>query len=382
MDEATNSWASFVLRTTIGTEEIRNNILNNYLKNIPNASNIEYGPTFTVGVPKKKVYNFLNKIISYMKNNEDKIVLFTCNSNFGTASKKLIETHYQTFIIQTRSRRITMIDPSRLRDKIGYYGPWAAMFVFYYIKARVHDTKFYWLNLSQPCQVKYSKNDEDADVFCQTWSLYLQIQALLQNANTINIPYNLSDKYNLLMNFYIQLLDTPEFRAELITRWNGKNNDLDENKEYLTKEQLDNYKKLDILQIVKNMTGEDLYNKNSKMKIKEETGPYNNKISNSEIEDYSLMMENHKEVFPEEIIRNLYKNIENDTRESYNINAIRKYMLTPIYIKSIKSIKSPKSPRKSRKSRKRSRYSPYELSPKQLRMALSNSLATASPKIK
>ena len=57
--------------------------------------------------------------------------------------------------------------------------------------------------------IQYACQVDKSDVFCQTWSLYLQYEYMRQlcelnlDRSKVNIviPYNIADKYNLLNNF-------------------------------------------------------------------------------------------------------------------------------------------------------------------------------------
>jgi hypothetical protein len=115
---------------------------------------------------------------------EKKVILFTCNNTFGVSSRQMeiaepIETHYQTFIVDTANKILIMIDPSRKHGGSGIYDPFAAWYVGTYISSRIECFSF-WLNLQNPCQI-YNN-----DVFCQTWSLYLLIEAM--KANVLSDP--------------------------------------------------------------------------------------------------------------------------------------------------------------------------------------------------
>jgi hypothetical protein len=277
-NENLNSWILYIIKEVMGVDEVRNEILKYYLQPLPQY-NIEYGPTFSIGVAKAKLYKYLDRIISLIVAGEDKLVLFTCNNNYGPMPRKgvkLIETHYQTFIVQPQKKRITMIDPSRRRRQTGIYWPYAAMVVYFYIKARIPDCNFYWLKTTQPCQVEFSKYENNADVFCQSWSLYLQKQALLTNKTVIDIPFRIDDKYNLLINFYQEIIqNVPIFRDEFMFRW----------KEYLKKKKLP-FANIDVLGYVLSMKGTDVYYKKDMISIKPESSVnYVNLVSKEEIDE-------------------------------------------------------------------------------------------------
>ena len=61
--EFLNSWIIFTIKDVMGVEDVRNDILKYFLQTLP-QHNIEYGPTFSIGVPKEKLYKYLDFIIT------------------------------------------------------------------------------------------------------------------------------------------------------------------------------------------------------------------------------------------------------------------------------------------------------------------------------
>ena len=283
-----NSWIVAIIKETMGVEVVRNDILRYFLRNLP-QHNIVYGPTFSIGMAKERLYKFLNEVISAIQNGEDRIILFTCNNNYGPVTKgtKMIETHYQTFIVQCQKKRITMIDPSRRRTMEGMYWPYAAMVVYFYIKSRVHECKFYWLKMTDPCQVKYSssyvedkfgnKIPDNDDVFCQSWSLYLLISALQTNNTLIYIPYRIEEKYDILIEFYHgRRKNVPIFHEEFQAAWNAIG---------IKKNKRTAFKDEDTRQFILDMRGSDLYYNVKMIYIRPETAKnYINTVSIEEIQ--------------------------------------------------------------------------------------------------
>jgi len=43
------SWVLYIIKEVMGVDEVRNDILKYYLQNLPQG-NIEYGPTFSIGI--------------------------------------------------------------------------------------------------------------------------------------------------------------------------------------------------------------------------------------------------------------------------------------------------------------------------------------------
>ncbi len=84
-----HSWILYITKEVMGVEDVRNNVLRYFLRNVIPQHNVEYGPTFSIGIPKEKLYKYLDTVISSINNNEDKIILFTCNNSYGPIPKKM-----------------------------------------------------------------------------------------------------------------------------------------------------------------------------------------------------------------------------------------------------------------------------------------------------
>lgn len=341
-----HSWILYVTKEVMGVEDIRNDVLKHFLHGkIPER--IDYGKTFSIGTPKEDLYRYLDTVISSITKKDNKIILFTCNNSYGPIpnnANDLIETHYQTFIVQPNKKRITMIDPSRRRREEGIYSPYAAMIVYFYIKSRLPDCKFYWLKMTQPCQVDYSEDhDANADVFCQSWSLYLQKEALLRNKTLITIPKELDTKYELLMGFYREILQTvPSFSAEFNAIWKHYIK-TDPDARELAEEAKE--KGIDVLKyMAEDMYGSDLYYHENLITYPTEYGDYINVVSEEDVKFYlSYFLEHNpdQKVLDQDQVYDLVTDFQRQSPE-------REHLKTP----EEKPRRSPKSkpkrsPRKS-----------------------------------
>ena len=108
-------------------------------------------------------------------------------------------------IIDKINKTIIFIDPSRKQKGSGIYKTTASNMIIKYMKDMYSSYKIKWNPVKIPCQTNYK------DVFCQSWSLYLQIlfveQILSSDFNYTslqapNIPSKLSERYNVLLQFY------------------------------------------------------------------------------------------------------------------------------------------------------------------------------------
>jgi len=345
-----NAWVLYTIREVMGVGDIRIAVLKYYLETVVNInfqshSLVEYGPTFSLGTPKAQLYKYLDYIIASMNASKDKIILFTCNNSYGPVPKKpadTIETHYQTFIVQTKKKRITMADPSRKRDSRGIYVPHAAMTVYCYIKPKLHECNLYWLKLSEPCQVDFSSNKNNEDVYCQSWSLFLQKEALSTNRAVIEIPYLIDRKYDMLIEFYQQIVkNIPLFVDEFKVTWkqNVKRNKI-------------NDKGMDMIKHILNMTGDDLYSNIDLINVEsQEDKQYVNIVSKKEVEYFiedfiNFNKSNYEKILSPETIHYLTTTFQNKSPE-------RAFIISP-ETKTLKRRHS-KTPPQTQRSRRPTR---------------------------
>lgn len=188
--EISVSWVLYALRATYEREEIRNLILANELKTLGN--NVVYGKTFSNEYKLPDLKNYLQQVI---KTPDNKIYLFTVSNRPDLKSS---ETHYQTFIVLKYIKKIYAIDPARTKEGEGIYAPHAGNYILEYFKKNGFETA--WNPVEHACQVITD------DVFCQTWSLLLQLEMVKKIVSnetlTVCIPMSQDKKYELLLRFY------------------------------------------------------------------------------------------------------------------------------------------------------------------------------------
>ena len=202
------SWLLYCIRDTIGLEEIRNIILAQFITNKKLLNKLIFGKTFSCRYKTSNLIKYLTLISSF----KNIIILFTV-SNLPDKSN---ESHYMTFILNNNKKQLIMIDPALNKSKPGIYKPYIAVQTIKPIFINNnYDVK--WLQTNNTCQTY-----ED-DVFCQSWSLYLQLMYI--NSNEIDIPIDQYRKYEILLNFYkIIALQIPEFCSDLNNIYNKQIN--------------------------------------------------------------------------------------------------------------------------------------------------------------
>lgn len=202
LDDVMSSWLLDALRKVFGYQDIRNLILQTMVKN----DRVSYGKTFGVENTEKQLQLYLKKITTKPPEKVD-YLLFTASNQAYQG-----ETHYQTFIVDYIKKDLWVIDPASVMGKEGIYAAYAATdTVIPFFKKLGWNTFF--VKLTNACQ----KTDDD--IFCQTWSLWLQIHfikilLLKKKTKTIIIPSSLLIRYMELLKFYKECIAIPEVCKE------------------------------------------------------------------------------------------------------------------------------------------------------------------------
>ena len=192
MDPIAVSWVLYSLRELLGLEDLRQIILEKELHSIPG---LVYGKTFSMEYKMSTLVNYLKKIIKL----KDKRILFTAANLPGITEEDMGNTHYQTYIVDTKNKSVILIDPARKPSGQGIYPAYVTVEeVEPFFQENGYTVK--WVNTSAACQVKMQ------DVFCQTWSLYLQILSTINPDKRINIPVSQEKKYEVLLDFYKHIM--------------------------------------------------------------------------------------------------------------------------------------------------------------------------------
>jgi hypothetical protein len=256
------SWVLHSMKEVLGMEEIRNIIIRHFIPKLKYIDKIRTFDAFQQ-YKKKPFDNKKKEIIEYCK----KIIKWK-NLGIFTATNIQInaddhETHYQCFIVDNKNKKVYSIDPAMDHTTETGYGIYDPTVSYEVIKPFFEKKSytFQYIRLTNPAQI----NEED--VFCQSWSLYILINVLLQNKYTIDIPKQQIDKYVILLDFYKEILDLQDVSAELdhVYKYN-----INENTEFIEKNAKKEMKKYgltitDLLNIepyklIKSMTASEMGN--------------------------------------------------------------------------------------------------------------------------
>ena len=236
------SWVLYALRRVMGYEDVRAKILKEYLKNVPG---ITIGRTFSTSE------NTLEDIFRYVISLLDTpgTTLFTSANLVPTKEalkhvQGVFETHYQTFLLNPTQKTLRMIDPARPSASTpGIYNAGISQHLEMFLTRLGFTCTF--ANIQGACQ------RSSADVFCQSWSLLLQIYEVLNTpGKKTRIPDDKKQRYTLLMNFYHTI--TPIICQDLIKEYS------DMKKEKLSGF-IPKYQKMDPCVLLKNLTLSELY---------------------------------------------------------------------------------------------------------------------------
>jgi len=204
------SWVLHSMKEVLGMEEIRNIIIRHFIPKLKYIDKIRTFDAFQqydkppFDNKKKEIIEYCKKIIKW-KN----LGIFTATNIQINADDH--ETHYQCFIVDNKQQRVYAIDPAMDHTTETGYGIYDPTVSYEVIKPFFEKKgyTFKYIQLTNPAQI----NEED--VFCQSWSLYILINVLLQDTDTIDIPKQQIDKYVILLDFYKEILDLQDVSTEL-----------------------------------------------------------------------------------------------------------------------------------------------------------------------
>ncbi len=212
------SWLMYALKIILGDESIRRYIILYYNPELRNRGK-HVIRTFDAFLRNKTTDEKKSSIIQYCGNmcKRKGVVVFTATN----IQQDLLdnETHFQSYIINNKDKKLTIIDPAYNRNKRGIYEPEISNEVIIpFFESEGYDCKF--IELINPAQ-KSKK-----DVYCQSWTLYILLQKLRQNEyltdNSLDIPEDQLNKYDMLVQFYKQIFnDMPELKENLLAEYEG-----------------------------------------------------------------------------------------------------------------------------------------------------------------
>lgn len=202
------SWGIEAIKTVLGYEDIRNEIVKHYF---PQIDNLELMRTFDA-FQQCEIPPFIDKHTEITEYCEDitendgitGIIVMT-SANIQESTNDML-THYQSFIINKDAKEVYVVDPASKRNGNGIYEAVVAKTIILPI-FRLHGYKCEFVRLSNPAQTN------KGDVFCQTWTVIILLKSLNilkkhQKIDIIDIPSPKPkiNKYKLLMDFYKDIL--------------------------------------------------------------------------------------------------------------------------------------------------------------------------------
>lgn len=239
--EAAVSWVLHSVKDALGIEDNRKEVIKRFIHDIPNEDHIrtfdadieyETGEEKKKGIKEKKgnkeEYNTnyelkLKEIRDYcteVMQLENYVVFTATNIEEYQEYGKDSETHYQTFIADNNKNVLYVIDPAKKNGKAyGIYIPQVAIdIIMPFFEENKYKTKF--VKLKFPAQTNDSV--EEADIFCQSWSLYILIEFLKDNNKdnlrdiAINIPESQKERYDILLKFFKDVFSSiPDLQSDL-----------------------------------------------------------------------------------------------------------------------------------------------------------------------
>lgn len=252
------------LRSALEIPLLRNQILESQLGDSFIYDKIPLEITSQGNYTYTRLFNYL---INNIFKNDNKIHVFSLNNRI---SKKDNQTHFQSFIVDNINKDVYAIDPARTNKGTGIYVGWVGEELENQLKnptlaiskknsEKLGLYKFQWVVPNRACQ----RNKRD--VFCQSWSLLLQLNFIQNNYGfNLTIPRKKNDLYKLLLSFYSEYneLICPfieiQYSDNLFAALNG-----DFNKDYgkyfqLTANEYTEFKKIDVCNYLEKLQIKDL----------------------------------------------------------------------------------------------------------------------------
>jgi hypothetical protein len=206
------SWALDAVKDVLGTQNTRNKIIKTFFPPIKNAHHMKTFDAFQqyecmpFNDKENEILEYCEEII-LLKN----YVVFTATNIQENEDDQ--ETHYQTYIVDNTNKILYAIDPAINPKKKYGYGIYKPMITYKTIQPffEKNGYQFKYIKLMNPAQTLTE------DVFCQSWTLYILLEVLASGVSSsnstlgmdeilINIPKKQIDKYEILLNFYKQIL--------------------------------------------------------------------------------------------------------------------------------------------------------------------------------
>lgn len=190
--ETAISWALHAMKSMLGIKTVRNQILKYFY---PDIKNLAKANTFDAFDPPDKIVKYAESIMNVVP-----YVVFTA-SNMAEAVAEP-ETHYQTFYVDNKDKKVYAIDPARKKGNDGIYTPYVSRNLLQPLFEK-HGYTFTFIEMTNPAQSSIR------DVFCQSWSLYILLEILNKGVHDVCIPKLQLERYDVLLTFYKEILNIP-----------------------------------------------------------------------------------------------------------------------------------------------------------------------------
>jgi len=208
VDPQVMGWLLLALREAMGDPVVRNAILQ---KEVGTPRGVEFGKTFEYGFTLKQLEDYLDALF---RKRGVRYLLFTAQN---LPDKRSRETHYQAYIVDYRRHHVWIMDPARTPSGKGIYHPFISndIIIPFFTK---HGWKAEFVPTTSACQRGLR------DVFCQSWSLFLQIEFVkmlltLGHTQALEIPSRKEVRNQLLVDFFQRALSVPAVCDQVTTSY-------------------------------------------------------------------------------------------------------------------------------------------------------------------
>jgi hypothetical protein len=176
------SWRLHYLKELLGLKSIRNDIVKKFLS----QNDICFGETFGI-----ETYDKVEKYCKIIMNPKScRYLVFTATN---PPDKITNETHYQSYVIDYKERKLYIFDPAKRGKGLPTYSGYITSSIVVPILRQNFQPVFMIPRITPQTNKK--------DTYCQTWSLWMVIQFFNEN-----FDQPMDHKYMKLYTFYQEIL--------------------------------------------------------------------------------------------------------------------------------------------------------------------------------
>ena len=254
-------WIVFSLRSTLEDPKVRKEVLEKLVGN----SKLTFRDLGMITGGKDDMQE-IKDVVERIVLGESDVYVFSLRN---IPDERTSETHFQSVIVKTKPREVIWFDPAMSgRGKVGIYEPYAGEA---FEKLMLKQKPKYRIRrnpVTNACQLyKY-------DVFCQSWSLYLQYMYVKNNIlgskpSKVPVDERYINKGKVLLDFYKKICsDVDIFNTLLNEEYKININKYSKKKNYKYHKQLKKIKNkilnVDVCDIVDNLEITDLFERELK----------------------------------------------------------------------------------------------------------------------